>query len=469
MVSTGSVSNLIQTNIKRNGGWICLTCITHGALCVLTAFYFPAIKPPRSFEHNDPVANIVSAINLHHDCPPSLLTALAYTHPDHKVWLQSYYEEKSSIKDMGTYQRLSLGEYRALREKGAPRAIPSMCVLTIKRDASLLPVHAKSRIVVLGNHEDRSWSKSERYAPVLKSESLRYFVSLAMEHRKTLQQDDYKNAFCNGDLPPDEVTIIRPPNGDPDTRKDEFWLLCKTLYGLRRSPRHWYDKIKKILLSMGLKQNIYDPCLFTGFVRNPGDPTDSPATVPLTLGLYVDDFIFFSASDEVKKKFQAILSRLIKVDFMGVLEWFLGIHFQWQVTKDDVSVHMNQAGFATNPVERFDMHFKKQTHTAPPYWSGIPIDATPDCSGPNDLPAQNRRREAYQNLVGSIGWLAACTRPDLDPVHSFLSSYNGRLAPGHMKAALYVLHYIHSTHDYSISFTSKDKQPIHIFLHFPDS
>ncbi len=42
----------------------------------------------------DLVANIVSAINLHWDCPPSLLQALATSHPDREVWLQSYYEEK---------------------------------------------------------------------------------------------------------------------------------------------------------------------------------------------------------------------------------------------------------------------------------------------------------------------------------------------------------------------------------------
>jgi hypothetical protein len=35
----------------------------------------------------DPVGNIVSAINLHQDCPPSLLQALAASHPDHEVWL----------------------------------------------------------------------------------------------------------------------------------------------------------------------------------------------------------------------------------------------------------------------------------------------------------------------------------------------------------------------------------------------
>ncbi len=38
----------------------------------------------------DPMANIVSAVNLHRDCPPSLLQALALTHPNREVWLQSY-------------------------------------------------------------------------------------------------------------------------------------------------------------------------------------------------------------------------------------------------------------------------------------------------------------------------------------------------------------------------------------------
>jgi hypothetical protein len=56
---------------------------------------------------------------------------------------------------MNTYQKITLGEYRALREKGVPKAIPTMCVLTIKKDENLLPLRAKSWIVVLGNHEDR--------------------------------------------------------------------------------------------------------------------------------------------------------------------------------------------------------------------------------------------------------------------------------------------------------------------------
>ena len=38
-----------------------------------------------------------------------------------------------------------------------------------------------------------------------------------------------------------------------------------------------------------------------------------------------------------------------------------------------------------------------------------------------------------------------------------------------MKAALYVLQYIHSTHDYGISFMSNDVAPMHSYIHYPPS
>ncbi len=86
----------------------------------------------------DPVASFVSALNLHKKCPPTLLKVLADSHPDREVWLQSYKEEKSGLESLGTYCKLTLGKYQALREKGTPHTIPTMCVLTIKRDENLL-------------------------------------------------------------------------------------------------------------------------------------------------------------------------------------------------------------------------------------------------------------------------------------------------------------------------------------------
>ena len=71
------------------------------------------------------------------------------------------------------------------------------------------------------------------------------------------------------------------------------------------------------------------------------------------------------------------------------------------------------------------------------------------------------RRRKYQSVVGLIGWLAQSTRPDLDPCHSFLSSYNNKPSKSHWNTTLYVLDYIHST--INNGFTA----PLHTFMSFP--
>jgi hypothetical protein len=91
----------------------------------------------------------------------------------------------------------------------------------------------------------------------------------------------------------------------------------------------------------------------------------------------------------------------------------------------------------------------------------VPIDSIAPSTEDNDSPSQLWRTAAYQSLIGSIGWLSCSTRPDLSAVHSFLASYSNKPSVGHMKAALYTLHYIHSTYDYGISFTSDSVAPMH--------
>jgi hypothetical protein len=45
-----------------------------------------------------------------------------------------------------------------------------------------------------------------------------------------------KNAFFQGILPPEEVTIVWPFLSDPEAEPNEYWLLVWTLYGLCHSP-----------------------------------------------------------------------------------------------------------------------------------------------------------------------------------------------------------------------------------------
>jgi hypothetical protein len=133
--------------------------------------------------------------------------------------------KKDGIESLDTYIKITVAEYSTVCEKGAPHAIPTMCVLTIKKDEMMNPLRAKSCIVVLGNHEDRVWTKHKKYAPVLRPDSMHLMVSLATEHRCTLKQGNCKNACCQGILPDDEITIIKPPIGEPDATKNKYWLL----------------------------------------------------------------------------------------------------------------------------------------------------------------------------------------------------------------------------------------------------
>jgi hypothetical protein len=131
-----------------------------------------------------------------------------------------------------THIKINLAKYQALCAKGIPHTIPTMCVLSIKKNEMLNPLCAKSSIVVLGNHEDRVWTKSKKYAPVLHPDTMRLMVSMAVKRRRTLKQGGCKNAFCPGILPNNKITIIKPPIGGPNAKKDKYWLLKRTLYGL---------------------------------------------------------------------------------------------------------------------------------------------------------------------------------------------------------------------------------------------
>jgi hypothetical protein len=102
-------------------------------------------QPPRNRS-----ASHVSSVNLKREYPRSLLSGLHPSHPDRNTWLASFCREKSGTA------------YRAIWAKGVPKVIPTMCVLSIKKDEMLNPLRAKSRIVVLGNHKDRVWSKPEK-------------------------------------------------------------------------------------------------------------------------------------------------------------------------------------------------------------------------------------------------------------------------------------------------------------------
>ena len=155
-----------------------------------------------------------------------------------------------------------------------------MNILNVKPDEKGNSLQAKSRTVVLGNEEDRSWEKSEVYAPVISKAGARSLIAHGVPMGRIAKQADAKNAFCHPEMPDDEVVVVTPPKGYPYSKPGEYWLLKKTLYGLRRPPFHWFHTLKKALNTISLTVCEHDPCVSTG---------QAPDGTTLFVGTYVED------------------------------------------------------------------------------------------------------------------------------------------------------------------------------------
>jgi hypothetical protein len=267
---------------------------------------------------------------------------------------------------------------------------------------------------------------------------VRLLTVLAIHNKRTIKQGDCKFAFIQAALPKNEITIVKPPIGCPCSRVRKYWRLKKSLYGLRRAPRHWFKLVSSVLQSpgIGLKPTAHDPCIFHGTIIL-GKP-------PLYVAMYVDDFIYFSCDDEVEKYFETALSQKLKVYFMGEAEWFLGKKFFWSRTSDgNVHCQLSQEGYAATIVEEMGLSNANKTPLMTPYRSGFPIDTIPSIEiSPEDRAPLIGKMQSW---LGMINWLQMCTRPDLATVFSLLATHMHKPSPGHIEAAKYIGRYILST------------------------
>jgi hypothetical protein len=406
-------------------------------------------------------ASHVCAMGLHSPYPPgSLKRALDPRSPDAETWFDSYKEEFDGLLSNDTMEFMSEEEYHRWCRLSGRRAIPSMAVFTIKKDSLGRPLRAKSRIVVLGNRDPVAWSKADCYAPVASLPIVRLLTALAVNHKRTVKQGDCKNAFVQAELPPEEETVVKPPPGCPFSPPGSYWRLKKSLYGLRRAPRHWYQLITTILESkdIGLTRCRNDSCLFTGVLL--------PGKAPLYLILYVDDFLYFSPDDAVEKHFELSLAKKIKVDFMGDAEFFLGIKFDWVFSSDGhLDCRLSQEAYSQLIVDAMGLSDCSVSPKMTPFRSGYPIDMIPckEMSIETRAPLITRLR----CWCGMLNWLSLGTRPDITTVCSLLASCQCCPSPGHLEAAKYVGRYLKATAGLGLLYTSRSNTQLEGFVYFP--
>jgi hypothetical protein len=122
-----------------------------------------------------------------------------------------------------------------------------------------------------------------------------------------INQLDAINAFINATL--DEIVYYRIPEGFHVPGK--YLLFNKTLYNLAQAPRLWFKNLNNILLSIGFRQILDIPYLFTNKV--------------IIVFFYINNIAILNRKKNktIAKKFKADLYQRYKLKNKEKLKWFL--------------------------------------------------------------------------------------------------------------------------------------------------
>ena len=147
--------------------------------------------------------------------------------PDWPQWENAIRTELTQHQEKGTWE---------LVEKPVD-AIPltNKWVFVKKRDKEGRIIKNKARLVVKGCGQ-RPGDYLETHSPVVRIESIRAILAIAVAKRLMIQQMDVKGAYLNGILK--ETLYMRQPEGFGDDSGRVCHLL-RTLYGLKQSGREW--------------------------------------------------------------------------------------------------------------------------------------------------------------------------------------------------------------------------------------
>ena len=108
----------------------------------------------------------------------------------------------------------------------------------------------KARLVEKGYAQVEGIDFGVIFSPISKLTSIRFPLSLAALFDLEVEKMDVKKTFLHGDL--DEGTYMKQLEGFTIKGKKELvYKLKKTLYGLKYSPRMWYQKFDTYIQGLG--------------------------------------------------------------------------------------------------------------------------------------------------------------------------------------------------------------------------
>ena len=283
-------------------------------------------KSPKT-STNHPISKYVSYQNLsqNHRAFTSKITNLFVPRNieealDDPNWKLAVLDELNALRKNGTWEIVNLPHDK--------KQVGCKWVFTIKCKADGSVERYKARLVAKGFTQTYGVDYQETFAPVAKLNSIRVLLSLAANFEWPLHQLDVKNAFLNGELE-EEVFMSLPPGFEEELGRNKVCRLKKSLYGLKQSPRAWFERFGTVVKGFGYIQSQADHTLFYKHLEN---------NKIAILIVYVDDIILTGDDSVELKNLKEKLAQVFEIKELGPLKYFLGIEF----ARSKEGIFMNQ-------------------------------------------------------------------------------------------------------------------------------
>lgn len=360
------------------------------------------------------------------DNPPKSLKMALSTY-DGPEWMAACKKEMTSLQQKNVWSLTSRP-----RDKKVIRGM-WLFKRKIKPDGS---IKHKARYVAMGNTQVAGEDYGETFAPTGKPSLLRLLIAVAATQGWEVHQMDAFTAFLNSDLI-DEVYVEQPEGFKDSNHPFDVWRLNKSLYGLKQSPKLWQDDVKLFLVSIGFSQCEIDPCIY---VRN--NTTSSTFTA---VYVHVDDLAI--TGNDINT-FKNEISSKWEMDDPGITHTVVGIEIR-RINTHQYSI--SQEKFAEAILARFKMSNCKPAST--PLSPGMKLYRSTE----EELKEAEDDHLPYRNAVGSLMYLAQCTRPDLAHAVGVLSQHLENPSRQHWDAVTHVLRYVRRTSNLGIIYSGKSR------------
>lgn len=170
----------------------------------------------------------------------------------------------------------------------------------------------KAKVVAKGYSQIEGIDYNEVFSLVVKHVTIRLLLSMVVHQNLELEQLDVKTAFLHGNL--EERILTEQPEGYK--KGDKVYLLKRSLYGLKQSPRQWNRRFNEFMRSQNFVRTLYDSC---AYYKSYGEGK------VIYLLLYVDDMLVVAKDVKEVQKLKDLLSSEFEMKDLGPARRILGM------------------------------------------------------------------------------------------------------------------------------------------------